>query len=124
VSAFADIDGIAPRRIWEGVVARPVHAERMTMGLIELDPGASVPEHSHEPEQVGLLLSGSLTFSVAGETREIGPGGTWSIPPNVPHSVVAGAEGAVAFEVFAPTREDWHGLAQGPSRPTRWPPPA
>jgi len=62
----------------------------VTMTLIELEPGAVVPEHGHEQEQVGLLLHGSMTFCVGGETRELGPGGTWCIPGNVPHSVVAG----------------------------------
>jgi quercetin dioxygenase-like cupin family protein len=123
-SAFADLEGLAPHRIWDGVVGRTVHAERVTMSLIELEPGAVVPEHGHEQEQVGLLLHGSMTFCVGGETRELGPGGTWCIPGNVPHSIAAGPEGAVAFEVFAPIRDDWHGHEKEEPRPPRWPPAA
>jgi len=96
----------------------------MTFGLIELDPGAVVPEHSHEPEQVGILLAGSLTFSIGGETRTVGPGGTWKILAGVPHSVEAGPEGAVAFEIFSPTREDWQAIELESPRTPRWPPPA
>ena len=46
----------------------------MTLGVIELDLNSVVPEHSHEPEQVGLCLAGSLRFRVGDETRELGPG--------------------------------------------------
>jgi quercetin dioxygenase-like cupin family protein len=95
----------------------------MTFGLIELDPGAIVPEHSHEPEQVGILLAGSMTFTIGGETRALGPGGTWKILANVPHSVEAGPNGAVAFEIFSPVREDWRGLASDAPRAPRWPEP-
>src|SRR5262249_10819822 len=87
LSAVADIADLAPRQIWPGVVARAVNGVRMTFGLIELDPGSVVPEHSHEPEQVGVLLTGSMTFTIGGETRTLGPGGTWKILANVPHSV-------------------------------------
>jgi quercetin dioxygenase-like cupin family protein len=121
---FADIADVAPQQIWAGVVGRAVDAERVTMGLIELDPGVVVPEHSHEHEQVGILLDGSLTFQVGGESKELGPGGTWCIPANVPHSVTTGPDGAVAFEIFAPIREDWHQLARGKPSPPRWPRPA
>ena len=122
MSAYADIAQVAPKQIWDGVVARAVHGERMTFGLIELDPGAVVPEHSHEPEQVGILLAGSLTFSIGGETQTLGPGGTWQILADVPHSVEAGPDGAVAFEIFSPVRDDWHGIESGEPRPSRWPP--
>jgi quercetin dioxygenase-like cupin family protein len=103
------------------VVSRAVHAERLSMTLIELDPGAVVPEHSHEHEQVGILLDGSLTFQIGDETRELRPGGTWRIAANVPHSVTTGPDGAVAFEIFAPIREDWHAIEREEPRPPRWP---
>ena len=92
------------------------------MGLIELDPGAVVPEHNHEQEQLGILLEGSLTFIIGGETGTVGPGGTWRILANVPHSVEAGADGAVAFEIFSPIRDDWHRIESGEPRSPRWPP--
>ncbi len=122
-SAFANVDEIAPNRIWDGVVGRTVHTERVTMTLIQLEPGAVVPEHRHEQEQVGLLVDGSMTFSVADETRELRAGGMWRIGSNVPHRVEAGPAGAVAFEVFAPIRDDWAGHERDEPSPPRWPRP-
>jgi quercetin dioxygenase-like cupin family protein len=121
VSAFDDVAGIAPQQIWDGIAARVVHGERITLGVVELDPDIALPEHSHEPEQLGVVLRGSLTFTVGGETRELGPGGTWAIPSGVPHSAVVGSEGAVVIDVFAPTRDDWRALESLAQRPLRWP---
>jgi quercetin dioxygenase-like cupin family protein len=98
-----------------------VHGERVTVALIELDPGALVPEHSHENEQIGFLVQGAMTFTIGGETGEIVPGGSWRILAHVPHSVVAGPEGAVLVEVFAPPRSDWAAIPVSEPGPGRWP---
>jgi quercetin dioxygenase-like cupin family protein len=120
-SAFANIGDVGPQQIWTGVVARALHSDRMTMGLIELVAGAIVPEHRHEQEQVGILLAGAMTFTIGGERKTVGPGDTWTILANVPHAVEAGPDGAVAFEIFAPLRDDWGAIESGDPRPPRWP---
>ncbi len=80
-----------------------------------------MPEHSHEHEQLGICLAGSLVFRVGDEARELGPGETWSIPGNVPHDVRVGPNGAVVLDVFAPTRDDWRDAPQAAGRDPRWP---
>lgn len=121
--AFDDLARIGPHRVWDGVAGRVVEGERITMAVVEIDPGAVVPEHAHENEQLGLVLSGSVRFRVGHETQELGPGSTWRIPSNVRHEVTAGADGAVVVDVFAPVRSDWAGLAVDEPRPPRWPAP-
>lgn len=120
MGAFEETSKVQPQRIWEGVAGRVVHGERLTLGLVELDPDSVVPEHSHENEQLGILISGSCEFRVGKETRELGPGDTWSIPPNTPHEVHTGPEGAVMIDVFAPVREDWKPLERFDREPL-WP---
>ena len=121
MSAYVDLGTLAPQRIWDGAVGRTVHGERVTFSLVELDPGTVVPEHSHENEQLGMVLSGSLTFTIGDETREVGPGQAWCITGHVRHSVIAGSEGAVLVEVFSPVRGDWAGLEPAEPRAPRWP---
>jgi quercetin dioxygenase-like cupin family protein len=121
VSRFDDLRGIGPRQIWDSVAVRTVDGERLSLGVVELDPNAVVPEHAHDNEQLGIVISGSLTFRIAEESRELGPGGTWSIPPNVPHEVHVGPGGAVVLDVFAPGRADWARLEQAAPRAPRWP---
>jgi quercetin dioxygenase-like cupin family protein len=86
------------------------------MSVVELDPGAVVAEHSHENEQLGIVLRGTMDFRVGDERRELGLGGTWRIPANTPHEATAGPDGAVVIDVFAPPRDDFREL---PSRGDR-----
>jgi len=118
---FDELGEISPHLVWDGVVGRVVGAGRVSFAVIELQPGTVVPEHAHENEQVGVLASGSVSFRIGDETRELGPGGTWSIPPNIPHEVAAEQEGAVVIEVFAPRRDDWDALQRLEPSPPAWP---
>ncbi len=121
MSAFADLAEIARLRIWDGVSARVIGGSGMTLAFIELDPGSVVPEHSHPHEQIGVCISGSLTFRVGGEEREVGPGGTWEFPGGVPHEVRVGADGAAVIEAWTPQRDDWAGLETLEQAPPPWP---
>jgi quercetin dioxygenase-like cupin family protein len=121
VGVFSDLGAIAPQQIWERVAARSLHGERITLSVVELDPDAVVAEHSHENEQLGMVLRGTIDFRVGDERRELGPGGTWRIAANTPHEATAGPEGAVVIDVFAPLRDDFRALESREQRPARWP---
>jgi quercetin dioxygenase-like cupin family protein len=121
VSAFAELSTLDLQRIWDSVHGRVVHGDRITLGVIELDPNSHVPEHRHENEQLGICVAGSLVFRVGDETRELAPGGTWSIPSDVPHEVQVGPQGAVVIDVFVPPRDDWREAERVDTRSLRWP---
>ncbi len=121
MSLLANVETLVAKRIWDGVIARIVEGERLTLAIVELDPDAVIPVHQHENEQLGVLLRGSLTFSIGDEARELGPGATWLVPSNAPHIVRAGPDGAVVVDVFSPPRGDWGALDDEPSREPRWP---
>ena len=121
MSAFTDLGSVGPQDIWDKVSVRAVHGERITLGVVELERNAFVPEHRHENEQLGIVLAGSMTFRIGDETRELGPGGTWNIAANVPHEATAGPEGAVVIDVFAPIRADWSQFEPQAQREPRWP---
>ena len=104
---FDSLPAIQPRQLFDGITARPVHGERITLAVVELDPDAMVAEHSHENEQLGLVLEGELTLRIGVEERTLGPRETWCIAPNVVHSGHAGSAGAVVIDVFSPPRSDW-----------------
>jgi quercetin dioxygenase-like cupin family protein len=116
MSAFGGIESLEHIRIWEGVTVQAVDGDRTTLAIVDLDPGAGVPEHHHDNEQLGVLVRGAMRFRVGDETRDLVPGDTWRILSHVPHEVTAGPEGAVAIECFTPVRGDWaelerpHGL--------------
>jgi quercetin dioxygenase-like cupin family protein len=121
VGVFEELGALTPFKVWDGVVARSVDGERVAFAVVELEPSTIVPEHSHENEQLGIVLSGSLSFRVGDEVRDFEAGGTWRIAPSVPHEVHTGPEGAVVIDVFAPVRADWQALERLDVRPPLWP---
>lgn len=122
MSVFAGHGDITPLQIWDGVVGHAIEGDRTTLAIVELAPNCAIPEHRHENEQLGMVITGSVRFTVGDETRELGPGGTWRIPSGTHHQVVSGPRGAVVVDVFSPTRSDWDALpSHDPSTPA-WPP--
>ena len=111
-------------QVWGDTVrARRVQGEHITLAVVELDPNAVVPEHHHVAEQMGIVLAGEMHFTIDGETRTLGPGGTWRILSDLPHGVTAGPNGAVVIDVFTPVRSDWDGLPVIDDPSPRWPGP-
>jgi quercetin dioxygenase-like cupin family protein len=122
MSNLVDMTDIPAIDVWgETVQARVLVGSNVSLALVELDPGGIVPGHQHVQEQLGMCIEGSITFTIDGEERTLGPGGTWRIPSNAPHHAVAGAEGAIVVDIFAPTRDDWDTLPRSTPRPVRWP---
>jgi quercetin dioxygenase-like cupin family protein len=120
-STYDAVSELRPYAIWKGAVARAVHGERVTVGIVELEPNLEVPEHQHENEQVGFVLQGRVTMVIAGEARTLDVGGTYVIPGNVPHSASTGPEGATVVDVFNPVRADWEQVERLEASPGKWP---
>jgi quercetin dioxygenase-like cupin family protein len=119
---LATLDEVASFDVWgEAVRARRIQGERITFAVVELAPGAVVPEHRHEAEQLGMVIEGRVRFTIDGETREMGPGGTWRIHSNLPHDVIAGPEGATVIDVFNPVRSDWDAFEPREGVDPKWP---
>ncbi len=117
-----DIGDAARIDLWgDAVKGRRVQGERITLAVIELGPNAVVPEHHHDAEQLGIVITGEVTFDLDGEVRRLGPGGTWRILSNRPHQVTAGPDGAVVIDVFTPVRADWDDLPTVDDAPPAWP---
>ncbi|MFB6113385.1 MAG: cupin domain-containing protein [Halodesulfurarchaeum sp.] len=86
-------------------------AERTNAQRFEIDPGTTVPVHTHDHEQVGQLFQGTLTFIMEdGDEIECDPGDSYAIASGQPHGARNdGEETAVGVEMFTPPREnpDW-----------------
>lgn len=93
--------------IFPGVEIRTFAGKQLMLSVVHLEPDSVVLEHSHPHEQMGILLSGRLEFTIGGQTRLLEPGDMWRIPGGVPHRVVATGGPAVAVDVFHPIREDY-----------------
>ncbi len=93
--------------IFPGVDIRTAAGRQLMLSVVRFEPGSVVPHHHHPHEQMGMMISGRLEFTVADTTRVLGPGDIWRIPGGVVHGVRALEEPAVALDVFHPIREDY-----------------
>ncbi len=93
--------------IFPGVRIRTSWLERVMTSIVTFEPGSIVLDHSHPHEQMGIIISGRVSFTIGGQTQELGPGELYRIPSNIVHRVEAIGGPAVAFDVFAPARDDY-----------------
>jgi quercetin dioxygenase-like cupin family protein len=77
------------------------------LNLIEFEPGAEVPLHSHPHEQLGICLRGEQVLVVEGVEHTFRPMDAYVLPGGVEHSGYAGPDGATVLDVFRPIREDY-----------------
>lgn len=94
----------------EGLTLRPFWGKNVMASYATFDPGTVAPTHQHDQEQLTLVITGRLKFTVGNQTQWIGAGDVVSIPPMVPHSARAGDEGATAVDMFSPPREGFREL--------------
>ena len=104
---FVDFGDLREFELVAGVTGRPLFGEGAMLNLIEFAPGSAVPLHSHEHEQLGLVLRGTQVLIVDGKEHTLGPMQGYVLPGGVEHSAFCGPEGALVVDVFRPVREDY-----------------
>ena len=106
-------DGVEFAEPIDGVqLALLAAGERMNVQRFRIEPGASVPEHSHPHEQVGYVLTGELTFLIEGEEVVVKHGGSYRLASEESHGVENRSDVVVeGIDVFSPPRTDpdWAG---------------
>jgi quercetin dioxygenase-like cupin family protein len=88
---------------------RLITGDRTMVAQIFLAKGCVVPKHSHDNEQISLILEGSLRFTLGEEqdrTVIVKAGEVLHLPSNLPHRADA-LEDTVNVDVFTPPRQDW-----------------
>jgi quercetin dioxygenase-like cupin family protein len=113
---FVKLDDLPALALADGVVGRPLFGAGALINVIEFEPGAVVPPHSHPHEQLGICLRGVQVLVVDGVEHPIGPMEGYVLPGGVEHGAHCGPEGATVIDVFQPVREDylarWNALPQ------------
>ena len=104
---FVRFDDVRSFVLAEGVTGRPLFGSGSMLNLIDFEPGAEVPLHSHEHEQLGLVLRGMQALVVDGVAHELGPLEGYVLPGGIEHSAYCGPDGALVLDVFQPVREDY-----------------
>jgi len=103
ILGLSDCRRLAP---FTGVAMHTFEGQYMTLSVVDMEPGAMIPEHQHPHEQIGYMVRGGGVFRIGGQTYQVQAGQMWRIPGHTPHEVLAGPEGLRAIDVFYPIRED------------------
>jgi len=80
------------------------------------DPGAGTPPHTHDHEEVLVVLAGSATLTIDGQELSLGPGDTAIAPARVRHRFVNTGSGPLdvlaamplGTRTFLPDGEELH----------------
>ncbi|MFC6716768.1 cupin domain-containing protein [Natrialbaceae archaeon GCM10025810] len=105
-TADVDLEEVA-----EGVALGDLSTgDRASMMYWRVEPGATLPVHEHEHEQIGYVLEGSLTAIVDGEEVTLEEGDAYRFPSGVSHGAENRSdEPTVGIGVLSPPRDepDW-----------------
>lgn len=80
--------------------------DEMSIQHLRIEPGGTVPKHSHHHEQVGFVYQGEQTFIFENdEAITVGPGETYWLESEEVHGATnRGEEELLAIDVFSPPR--------------------
>ncbi len=101
-----EVSNIPEKELFEGLRARFIHTENLTIGHVSIDKDATLPEHAHIHEQITHVISGELEMTIDGQTRILKPGMSAIIASHVKHSAKALTDCKV-IDTFCPVREDY-----------------
>lgn len=95
-----------PIQLAPGIQARSFWGENIMLAVVDFEPNAATPLHSHTQEQAGVIIYGVVEFVIAGEKRLLLPGDTYLIPGGVEHSAKTGEKSARLIDIFSPPRNE------------------
>ena len=104
---FIDLKETVKKQLAPGVNLNLAWGDKLMLSVVELEPGSTVPMHSHPHEQAGIVLEGEFDLTIGGETKRVRKGDMYIIPGGVEHAVFTGAVRAIALDIFHPVREDY-----------------
>jgi quercetin dioxygenase-like cupin family protein len=103
--AYVEVDAdVAAVEFVPGLVFRPVVGDQLMANFVRFDPDTVAPLHSHEEEQITIVIEGELDFDLAGDRRTLRPGMAAVVPPGVPHGARTHATSCFEIDIFHPPR--------------------
>jgi len=92
--------------IAKGVNGKSFWGDQLMLVVVDLEPNSIIPSHSHPNEQAGLVLSGEIILTIAGDSKLLKVGDIYLIPETVEHSAKTGSDPTQVLDIFTPIRED------------------
>lgn len=120
--AYVEVDkDVSALEFVPGLVFRPVVGSQLMASFVRYNPNTAAPVHTHEEEQITVVIEGELQFDLAGDLRIMGPGMAVVVPPGVPHGARTHDTSCFEIDIFHPPRRALLELAQASPLPTEPP---
>ena len=84
-----------------------VSLDNTLLTYFEIDSNSKFETHSHESEQITMVLEGELFFEVDGDTICVGPGEVIAIPSMEPHAAFTKETAVKAVDAWSPVMEKY-----------------
>jgi quercetin dioxygenase-like cupin family protein len=104
-----------------GLVFRPVVGSGLMANFVRFSPNTVAPIHSHEEEQITVVIEGEFEFDLAGEIRIMRPGMAAVVPSGAPHGARTNDTSCYEIDIFHPPRRALLELAGRPDQGTAQP---
>lgn len=101
---YVDVSAIPALGMLPGLSFQPVLGTGSLVNFVSFEPHSEAPMHTHEEEQIVVVLDGEFDFTLDGDTRTMRPGDVAVIPPWVPHGAITGEIACREMDVFTPPR--------------------
>ena len=98
------------QQVAEGIKRQMVVGENVMVCRFTFDPFVVTDVHSHPHEQITLVVSGKVRFTIDGLTVIAAPGDVMHFPSNNHHGATMLDEEVVLIDIFSPIREDFLGV--------------
>lgn len=79
-----------------------VSLDQTMLTYFEVDPDCRFESHSHESEQITMVIVGTLFFEQGDKVIGVKGGEVIAIPANVPHAVFTGKAAVKAVDAWSP----------------------
>lgn len=94
-------EDVSGTRMWA------VSLDKTMMTYFEVEPYSRFENHSHESEQITLVLKGELFFETGRKVIAVKEGEVIAIPSNVPHAAFTKEKRVTAVDAWSPVMEKY-----------------
>ena len=106
-------DDIPGETVRGGVHRRGFGTENVLLVMHDLAPDMDLSPHSHEFDQIAVIVEGEAIYHVGDRRNRVGPGSVLLIPAGVEHYIEPTSSTPVKnLDVFAPCRPDYKHLIE------------
>lgn len=104
-------DTLAKEQLSKDVIRQRLTGEKLECIIYTYEPGAQFAVHSHEAEQITVVLEGELVFTFEDEDVRLSAGEAVLIESKRPHGafVPDTAKATKTYNLFSPVREQLPG---------------